>query len=61
MSIWEKQLVCSDIQLIDNIYTPMKYVMYNKLDATHTSMEITEITYQVDLPDELFTEMGMQK
>lgn len=59
--LWEKQLILSEIQLIDGIYTPMKVVMYNKLDATHTSMEITEITYQVDLPDELFTEMGMQK
>jgi len=59
--LWEKQLICSDIQLIDSIYTPMKCTMYNKLDATQTSMEIVEIRYQVDLPDELFTEMGMQQ
>ncbi len=59
--LWEKQLICSDIQLIDDIYTPMKYVMYNKLDATQTSMGIIEIDYTVDLPDDLFTEMGMQK
>jgi len=59
--LWEKQLILSEIQLIDGIYTPMKVVMYNKLDATHTSMEITDITYEVDLPDDLFTEMGMQK
>ncbi len=59
--LMEKQLVCSDIQLIDDIHTPMKYVMYNKLDNTHTSMEIIEVTYQVDLPDDLFTEQGMQK
>jgi outer membrane lipoprotein-sorting protein len=57
----EKQLTLSDIQLVDGIYTPLKMVMYNKLDATHTSMEITDITYEVDLPDDLFTEMGMQK
>ena len=60
-SLWEKQLVCSDIKLIDSIYTPMKCVMYNKLDNTHTSMEIIEVTYNVDLSDDIFTEMGMQK
>jgi outer membrane lipoprotein-sorting protein len=59
--LWEKQLVLSNIQLIDSIYTPMNFVMYNKLDNTQTSMEITEVTYQVNLPDDLFTEMGMQK
>lgn len=59
--LWEKQLICSDIKLIDDIYTPTTCVMYNKLDATHTSMEIVEVSYTVDLPDDLFTEMGMQK
>ena len=59
--VWEKQLIIYDIKFIENIYTPMKYVMYNKLDNTHTSMEIVEITYQVDLADDLFTEQGMQK
>ncbi len=59
--LWEKQLIIYDIELIEDIHTPMKYVMYNKLDNTHTSMEILEITYQVDLPDDLFTEQGMQK
>jgi outer membrane lipoprotein-sorting protein len=60
-NLWEKQLVCSDIKLIDSIYTPMKCVMYNKLDNTYTSMEIIEVTYNVDLSDDIFTEMGMQK
>jgi outer membrane lipoprotein-sorting protein len=59
--LWEKQLVTSDIQLIDGIHTPMKIVMYNKLDNTHTTMEIDEVTYEVDLPDDLFTEMGMKQ
>lgn len=59
--LYEKQLVCSDIQLIDDIYTPKKLVMYNKFDNTQTSMEFTEITYRVNLPDDLFTEMGMQR
>ena len=60
-ALLEKELVCSDIQLIDRIYTPMKYTMYNKLDNTQTSLEVVEVTYNVELPDELFTEMGMQK
>lgn len=57
----EKQLICSDIQLIDGIYTPMSCTMYNKLDNTHTNMKIVEVSYEVDLPDDLFTEMGMQR
>nr|KXH77627.1 MAG: hypothetical protein AM324_03425 [Candidatus Thorarchaeota archaeon SMTZ1-83] len=57
----EKQLICSDIQLIDGIYTPMRCIMQNKLDDTQTSIEIVEVSYKVDLSDEIFTEMGMQK
>jgi outer membrane lipoprotein-sorting protein len=57
----EKQLICSNIKLIDGIYTPMSCTMYNQLDNTHTSMEIVEVSYGVDLPDDLFTEMGMQR
>ena len=57
----EKQLICSDIQLIDGIYTPMRYIMYNKLDDTETSMEIVEVSYKVDLSDDIFTEIGMQE
>ena len=57
----EKQLICTDIELIDGIYTPMKFTMYNKLDDTKTTMEIIEINYNVDLPDALFTEEGMKQ
>ena len=57
----EKELVLSDIKMIDDIPTPMKMVMYNKLDDTKTTMEFKELTYDVDLPDGLFTEMGMKK
>ncbi len=60
-SLREKQLICRDIQLIDGIYTPMQYTMYNKLDNTKTTMKIVEIDYDVDLPDDLFTEQGMQR
>lgn len=57
----EKQLICSDIRFIDGIYTPFKCTMFNKLDNTQTSMEIIEVDYDVDLADDLFTEMGMQR
>ena len=59
--LWEKQLVIHDIQLIEDIHTPMKYIMYNKLDNTKTTMKIVEVKYNVDLPDDLFTEQGMQR
>jgi outer membrane lipoprotein-sorting protein len=57
----EKELVLADIKTIDGIPTPMKMVMYNKLDNTKTSMSFRELTYDVNLPDNLFTEMGMKK
>jgi outer membrane lipoprotein-sorting protein len=57
----EKQLILRDIQLIDGIHTPMQYTMYNKLDDTKTNMEILEVNYDVNLPDNLFTEEGMKQ
>ncbi|MCK4403952.1 MAG: outer membrane lipoprotein-sorting protein [candidate division Zixibacteria bacterium] len=60
-TLLEKQLVCSDIKVIDNIPTPMQMVMYNKLDRTQTSMEFLEVTYKVNLADDLFTQRGMKK
>ncbi|MEJ2354751.1 MAG: outer membrane lipoprotein-sorting protein [candidate division WOR-3 bacterium] len=57
----EKELILSDIEMIDDIPTPMKMLMYNKLDNTKTVMEFKELIYDVDLPDNLFTEMGMKK
>ena len=60
-SLLEKELFLSDVEMIDRIPTPMKMVMYNRLDDTKTSMSTREVTYDVDLPDNLFTEMGMKK
>lgn len=57
----EKELILSDIEMIDDIPTPMKMLMYNKLDNTKTVMEFKELTYDVDLSDNIFTEMGMKK
>ncbi len=59
--ILEKELILSNIKLIDGIYTPMKFVMYNKLDNTKTVMEFTEVSYNLKISDDLFTELGMQK
>ncbi len=57
----EKELILSDVKTIDGVPTPMKMVMHNKLDNTKTSMSFKELTYNVNLPDNLFTEMGMKK
>jgi len=60
-TLLEKELVLSDIKVIDKIPTPMQMVMYNRLDRTQTSMEFLEVSYKVNLEDDLFTERGMKK
>jgi outer membrane lipoprotein-sorting protein len=60
-TLLEKELVCGDVEIIDNIPTPKQVVMHNKLDRTRTSMELLEVTYKVGLEDDLFTERGMKK
>ena len=60
-TLLEKELFLNDVETIDGIPTPMKMDMYNRLDNTKTSMITKEVTYDVDLPDNLFTEMGMKK
>jgi hypothetical protein len=60
-TLLEKELFLSDMEIVDGIPTPMKMVMYNRLDNTKTSMITKEVAYDVDLPDNLFTEMGMKK
>jgi outer membrane lipoprotein-sorting protein len=57
----EKQLTCSDIELIEGIHTAKKCVMHNMLDDTRTTMEIVEVKYNVELSDDMFTKMGMKK
>jgi outer membrane lipoprotein-sorting protein len=59
--LWEKELVCGDVRVVDSIPTPFKYSMHNRLAGTTTSMETVEMRYDVDLPDDLFTELGMQR
>ncbi|UCF71740.1 MAG: outer membrane lipoprotein-sorting protein [candidate division WOR-3 bacterium] len=61
LQLREKQLVCHDVKVVEGIPTPLECTMYNKLDNTYTGMRIIEITYDVDLADDIFTEMGMQR
>ena len=56
-----KQLVQSDIQMIQDIPTAMKMVMHNKQDNTKTEMEFLEIEYNLKLDDSMFTERGLRK
>lgn len=56
-----KRLVQSDIQVIDDIPTPMKMVMFNKLNNTQTEMELIEVKYNITLDDKMFTERGLKK
>jgi outer membrane lipoprotein-sorting protein len=60
-NLHEKQLTCSDIKLIDGMQTAKKCLMRNLLDNTRTTMEIIEVDYNVELPDDMFTEMGMKR
>ena len=56
-----KRLSLSDIRNIEGVPTAMKMVMHNLQDNSKTVVEYSDITYAVDLPDELFTERGMAK
>ena len=59
--LWEKELVCRDVRVVDGIATPFKCIMHNRLEGSSTSMETVEMSYDVDLSDDLFTEIGMQR
>lgn len=60
-SLLLKRLVQSDIQIIDGIHTPMKVVMYNKIDNTQTEMELLEVEYDIELDDDMFTERSLKR
>jgi len=57
----EKQLVQSDIRVIDDIPVAMKAVMFNKNDNKKTEMEFLEVKSNVELADSLFTERALKK
>jgi outer membrane lipoprotein-sorting protein len=57
----EKQLVQSDVRIVDDIPVAWKAVMLNKNDNTQTEMEYLEVKFNVDLADNLFTERALKK
>jgi outer membrane lipoprotein-sorting protein len=57
----EKQLLQSDIRIIDKIPTAFKVVMTNKNDNTQTEIEMLEVKFNVTLNDKMFTERGLKK
>ncbi len=56
-----KRLIFSDIRIIEGVPTAMKMEMQNLQDNSSTYMVYDEITYDIKLDDELFTERGMKK
>jgi outer membrane lipoprotein-sorting protein len=60
-TLWEKRLVQSNIQMVDDIPTAMKAIMYNKTDNTQTELELLEIKYNIPLDDDMFSERNLKK
>ena len=57
----QKRLVASDIRIIDDIPTAMKFVMHNLNDNTQTEMELLEVKYSIPINDDLFTERNLKR
>lgn len=56
-----KRLTLSDIEMIDDIPTPMKMVMTDMQTSDNTVMEYERVSYTLQLSDDLFTERGMKQ
>ena len=54
-------MVERDIEIIDGIPTAMKIIMKNMNDNTQTKMEIVEVSYNLRLKDQMFTERELKK
>ena len=61
----QRVLVCSDIKEEDGIWTIHKMVMTNVQNGHSSELEIKNVHYNIDLPDNLFTvssiERGLKK
>lgn len=57
----EKQLIFSDIDMIQGIPTAKKMIMTNVADQSSTEMSLTEIQYNIPLSDDLFTQRGLKQ
>lgn len=56
-----KRLTITKVETIQGIPTATEMVMHSLDDNTETTMKITSVDYQVELPDEMFTERGLRK
>lgn len=54
-----KSLILSDIQIIQDIPTPMKMTMKNHLESSETTMEYTDVNYDVEYPESFFSERNL--
>ncbi|MBN2415973.1 outer membrane lipoprotein-sorting protein [bacterium] len=57
----EKRLIQKRITLVSTYPTAMEMVMRNLGDNTETVMEILDISYDLDLPDSMFTERELKR
>jgi hypothetical protein len=56
-----KRLTVSDVKVIDGVPTPMVMVMHNLLDGTETSQEFLEVSYNIEIADDMFTDRGLEE
>ena len=56
----EKELIAYDIEEVQGVPTAMKMTMFNKKDRTSTTIETLSVKYNMDLPDNLFSERNLR-
>ncbi len=56
----EKELIAYDIEEVQGVPTAMKITMFNKKDRTSTTIETLSVKYNMDLPDNLFSERNLR-
>ena len=56
-----KSLILSDVKNIQGIPTPMKMTMKNHIESSETTMEYTEVNYDVKYPESFFSERNLVK
>jgi outer membrane lipoprotein-sorting protein len=49
------------VEKIDGVWTPMLQQMKNVRDSVQSQLEIREVRYHVDLPDEMFTRGRLER
>ncbi|MCR4822027.1 MAG: outer membrane lipoprotein-sorting protein [Treponema sp.] len=57
----ERELVCSDIKMVDGYWSIGKMVMRNLLTEHKSTMVLNTIKYDQDLPDTLFTVASIER